>query len=202
MQNNFTALQGAIEKAKKVKRDYPTELQKIMSDQNISESYRDRKKAELLASTNKAIDAELQIFSKNIEELRGSLSAASDTWKNADEPALASTLSLIQMGIQPSEAMIAKFRGDFVSMEVLSKALAKNSLYDSTEPYRLTKGVDYSIDEIALSFEFGVKDISGYSVASAIKGLSKLADIVGCEFKTETIDYFVAGAKIGGGLNE
>ncbi|QIB67812.1 hypothetical protein Ami103574_00085 [Aminipila butyrica] len=210
MQKNFTALKEAIEKSRKIKQDYNVELKKILTDQNISEAYRSQKKAELTASTNKVKADILETFSSNLGELRSKLNAAHDVWKNANEPILASTLSLIQMGIQPSKTMIEQFQGDFISMSVLSKALTKNGLYDGTEPYRLTKdtdslvgnGVDFYADTIGLNFELGVKDVGSYSVSAATEGLIKLSKIVGCDFETETIDYFIAGAKRGSGLSE
>ncbi|WP_312353932.1 hypothetical protein [Aminipila sp.] len=209
MQKNFTALKGAIEKSRKIKQDYNVELQKILSDQDISESYRNKKKAELTETTNKSKANMLEVFNSNLEELRTKLNAAHDVWKNANEPILASTLALIQMGVQPSDAMIKQFQGDFVSMSVLSKALTKSGLFDSTEPYRLSKdtdfmtdGVNSRIDNISLNFDFGVKEMTGYSVSAATNELSKVAQIVGCEFETETIDYFVEGVMKGTGLSE
>jgi len=62
--------------------------------------------------------------------------------------------------------------GDLVSMNVLSVVLKKSNLYDSTEVYRIPKGIDYAGDDISYNFGYGIKDISEYTVNAAGNGIA------------------------------
>jgi hypothetical protein len=202
MQNNFTVLKESIKQIKKAKQDYTEGMKNILSDTDRSEAFKERAKVELISNTEKTKAKAIASFDSTLEQLRTKLHALEGDWKNADSSKLASTLSLIQMGVQPADVMIKCFQGDLVSMDVLSAALKKNNLYDSTEAYRIPKGIDYTLDDISYNFGYGVKDISGYTVNAAENGIAKLANIIGCEYEKDSIDSFISAARKGGGLIE
>lgn len=202
MQNNFTVLKESIKQIKKAKQDYKEGMKAILSNADTSEAFKERAKAELLSNTENATSKAITTFDSTLELLRVRLHELEGDWKNADSPKLASTLSLIQMGVQPADVMIKCFQGDLVSMDVLSAALKKSNLYDSTESYRIPKGIDYTLDDISYNFGYGVKDISGYTVNAAENGIAKLANIIGCTYEKDSIDSFISAARRGGGLIE
>lgn len=203
MQKTINKLLELVNNFGEEKKDFHKRMQEISNNTMISDSYKSQLQEEERTKQQQKEALMLEEFNRLTSTLRDKITERENTWINKDNPALNNILSMVQIHVQPTKAMIEPMRGDLISMRALSEGLKRNQLQDIAAEYAPTSN---KIDDVILSLEREILSVQtnngAYWGSGARSSLKWLAKVLGCSFNdnTDMSEALLESFKLGAGV--
>lgn len=162
--------------------DLRARIDLIESDNMFSDSFRESSRKKIKDEAAAYFFNAKDTFYKDVDSLESAYDRQLNTWINANSPQISTILKMIEMNIIPQEIILEQFRGDAISLDIISAALKNKDMKPFDSKFNTEVNISY-FDEVMEKFIRACNNwkFNGfYQVDSYIK---QVADKMGYEYK-------------------